>query len=90
MSLCQGSETNIRPSAENAIGLTPGPTIWVVMVPSGAIRPTSPVNIAAQYMEPSGPKLTSSGPITPCSGPYSPTIWPAVTSSTATPPKEQT
>ncbi len=51
-----------------------GATIWVVTVPSGIIRPTYPVNMDDQYMEPSGPKMTSSGPMTPRSGPMRSTI----------------
>ncbi len=91
VSVYQGSVTNIRPSDEKTIELTPGPIIWVVTVPSGAIRPTSPVNICDQYMDPSGPKFTSSGPLTPRSDPMRSTICPWLRSMTAIPaPRAQT
>ena len=90
VSVFQGSVTNIRPSAENTIELTPKPIICVVTVPSGVMRPISPVNICDQYMDPSGPKFTSSGPFTPRSGPIRSTICPRLTSRTAIPAMEHT
>jgi hypothetical protein len=61
---------NRRPSGPKAIGLAPGPTFAIVrLLPSGAIRPTSPVRNPVQNSEPSGPVATSSGVCRPLVGP---------------------
>jgi hypothetical protein len=65
----------------------PGATNCFVTVPSGA--PTDLTDMmSVQYIEPSGPKVTSSGATTPSSGPYRRTTSPLSTSkATISPPK---